>query len=98
MVLVVENSPANAGDIRDISKFDPWVGKSPWRRAWQPTPVFMPGESHGQRGLLGYGPQGRKESDVTEATDTFTFRPHNAEDEQTILQEFHLRAVLCRNS
>ena len=36
--------------------FDPWVGKIPWRRAWQPTPVFLPGESHGQRGLVGYSP------------------------------------------
>ena len=36
--------------------FDPWVGKSPWRKAWQPTPVFLPGESHGQRNLMGYGP------------------------------------------
>ena len=34
--------------------FDPWVRKIPWRRAWQPTAVFMPGESHGQRGLAGY--------------------------------------------
>jgi len=33
---------------------DPWVGKA-WRRAWQPTPVFLPGESHGQRSLVGYG-------------------------------------------
>ena len=36
--------------------FDPWVGKIPWRRAWQPTPVFLPGESHGQRSLVGYNP------------------------------------------
>ena len=48
--------------------FDPWVGKIPWRRAWQPTPVFLPGESHGQRSLAGYSPQGCKESDTTEAT------------------------------
>ena len=34
--------------------FDPWVGKLPWRRAWQPTPVFLPGESHGQGSLEGY--------------------------------------------
>ena len=40
--------------------FDPWVGKIPWRRAWQPTPVFLPGESHGQRSLVGYSPQGGK--------------------------------------
>ena len=36
--------------------FDLWAGKIPWRRAWQPTPVFLPGESHGQRSLVGYGP------------------------------------------
>ena len=45
--------------------FDPWVGKSPCRRAWQPTPVFLPGESHGQRSLAGCSPWGRKESDTT---------------------------------
>ena len=37
-------------------KFDPWVGKIPWRRKWQPMPVFLPGESHGQRSLLVYSP------------------------------------------
>ena len=36
--------------------FDPWVGKMPWRKKWQPTPVFLPGKSHGQRSLLGYSP------------------------------------------
>ena len=46
--------------------FDPWVGKIPWRREWQPTPVFLPGELHGQRSLAGYSPWGRKESDTTE--------------------------------
>ena len=44
--------------------FDPWVGKIPWRRKWQPTPVFLPGKSHGQRSLV--GPWGRTESDTTE--------------------------------
>ena len=44
-------------------EFDPWVGKIPWRRAWQPTPVFLPGESHGQRSLVGYSPWGHRESD-----------------------------------
>ena len=46
--------------------FDPWVGKIPWRREWQPTPVFLPGEFHGQRSLEGYSPWGLKESDMTE--------------------------------
>ena len=52
VVLVVKNLPANAGDMR--FSFDPRVGKILWRRAWQTTPVFLPGESHGQRTLVGY--------------------------------------------
>ena len=46
--------------------FNPWVGKIPWRRKWQPIPVFLPGKFHGQRSLAGYSPWGRKESDTTE--------------------------------
>ena len=53
--LVVKNLPANARYRRDAG-FDPWVGKIPWRRAGQPTPVSSPGESHGQRSLVGYSP------------------------------------------
>ena len=49
--------------------FDPWVGKIPWRRKWQPTPVLLPGQSHGQRSLVGYR-WGRKESDRTEQLNT----------------------------
>ena len=45
----------------------PGSGEIPWRRKWQPTPVLLPGESHGQRSLAGYGPQGHMESDTTEA-------------------------------
>ena len=45
-----------------------WAGTIPWRRAWQPTPVFLPGEAHGQRSLAGYGPRGRRESGTAEAT------------------------------
>ena len=47
-------------------RFDPWVGKIPWRRAWQRTPVFLSGESHEQRSLVGHSPWGPKESDRTE--------------------------------
>ena len=50
--------------------FDPWVWKIPWRRAGQPTPVFLPGESHGQRSLVGYSPWGGKESDTAERLNT----------------------------
>ena len=45
--------------------FSGWVEEMSWRRKWQPTPVFVPGESHGQRSLVGYSPLGRKESDMT---------------------------------
>ena len=47
---------------------NPWVGKNPWRRARRLIPVFLPGESHGQRSLAGYSPWGCKESDTDEAT------------------------------
>ena len=47
-------------------RFHPWVWKMPWRRKWQPTPVFLPGKSHGLRSLVGYSPWGCKESDMTE--------------------------------
>ena len=47
------------------TRFDPWVGKILWRRDWLPTPVFLPGEFHGQRSLVGYSPWGGKEPDMT---------------------------------
>ena len=53
-------------------RFDPWVGKSPWRRKWKPTLVFSGGKSHGQRSLAGCGPWGCKESGVTERLNTTT--------------------------
>ena len=64
--LEVRNLPANAGDLRFW--FDPWVRKTPWRRAQQPTPLFLPGESHGQKSLEGRSPWGRKKSDTTDVT------------------------------
>ena len=49
-------------------RFYPWLGKIPWRRKWQPSPVFLPGKSHGWRSLAGYSPWGHKELDTTEHT------------------------------
>ena len=46
--------------------YNPWVRKIPWRRKWHPTPVFLPGESYGQRSLAGYSPWGQKESETVE--------------------------------
>ena len=57
-----KESAYNAGDF--------WIGKIPWRREWQPIPVFLPGESHGQRSLVGYSPWGRKVSDASEQLTT----------------------------
>ena len=53
--------------------FSLWFGKIPWRRHWLPTPVFLPGEFHGQRSLAGYSSWGHKESDMTERL-TYTCR------------------------
>ena len=47
-------------------RFNSWVGKIPWRREWEPTPIFLPGKCCGQRNLVGYSPWGCKESDTTE--------------------------------
>ena len=68
VVLVVKNLPVSAGDMRQGFRFDPWIGKIPQRTAWQPAPVFMPGEFHGQRSLAGCSVWGCKESDTTEVT------------------------------
>ena len=59
-------SLANAGDVRDTDSIP--EGEDPWNKKWQPTPVFLPGESRGQRSLAGYSPRGLKESETSEAT------------------------------
>ena len=61
----LKNLPASVGDCERCG-CDPWVGKIPWRRAWQPTPVFLPGEPHGQRSLVGYSPESHTEVDTIE--------------------------------
>ena len=61
VALVVKNPPANAGGIRDGGLI-PGLVRSPWRRAWQPSPVFLSGESHGQRTLVGYIVHGSQKS------------------------------------
>ena len=55
------------------AEFNPWVGKIPWRRKWQPTLVFLPGKSDGQRSLAGYSPWGLKESDTIKQQTTMTW-------------------------
>ena len=62
----VKQSAFNAGAAEDTSSKKIPFGKIPWRRAWPPTPVFLPRESHGQKSLVGYSPWGCGESDKTE--------------------------------
>ena len=57
----VKNLPA-----MQETQFKPWVQRISWRREWQPTPVFLPQEFHGQKNLVGYSPWGHKESDTTQ--------------------------------
>ena len=66
VVLVVKNPLVHTGDMR--CRFDPWVGKIPWSRAWQPTLVFLPGDSHGQRSLSGYRTQLKLQHAYTQTT------------------------------
>ena len=65
----VGSPPVNAEDSGDLGSI-PGSGSSPWRRAWQPSPVFLPGKSRGQRSLAGYSPWGHKESDMTKLNES----------------------------
>ena len=61
-----KNPLTSARRCKRGGRIDPWAETIPWRRAWQPPPLFLPGESHGQRSLRGYSPWGCKETGVTE--------------------------------
>ena len=61
-----DKEPTYQSRRHNSCEFNPWVGKIPWSRTRQPTPVFLPGKSHGWRSLAGYSPWGRKELDTTE--------------------------------
>ena len=65
VTFVVKNPPP-AGDVRERWGWDPRVRKIPWIREWHPTPVLLPGKSHGRRSLVGCSPWGHEESDTTE--------------------------------
>ena len=62
-----EKEPACQCRRHKRHRFDPWVRKIPWRRKWKPTPVFLPGESHGPRSGVGCSPWGCKDLDMTES-------------------------------
>ena len=75
--LIIDTHRFSGSDSKELAYqcrtlgFDPWVRKIPWRREWQPTPAFSPGESHGQRSLAGYSSCGHKELDTTERLFSF---------------------------
>ena len=70
---MVKTLPAIATDISDTGS----IPGFPWRRKWQPTPIVLAGESHGQRTLVGYSPRGHRESDPTEQVRYSMRYPHN---------------------
>ena len=84
-------------------RYNPWVGKIPWKRKWQPTPVFLPGEFHGQRSQVGCSPWGHKELDTTEQlththththTHTRVKEPKNGSSSQETPGEARIRFLL----
>ena len=76
--------------------FDPWVWKIPWRRKWQPTPVLLLGEFHGQRSLAGYRPGAAKSQDWV--TNTFTFNFFMYFSLNWSIPEFSLRSLYYHNT
>ena len=78
-----------------IGKIDPWIGKIPWRRERQPTPVFLPAEFHGQRSLVGYCPWGHKESDTTKR---LTLRTLERYDGCSVLPNWERKLRRCVDS
>ena len=75
-------------------RFNPWVGKTPWRRAWQPTPVFLSGESQGQRNWEGYSPLGHKELNTTEAIRHIDLGPRPRDNQHILTFTLHSKCDL----
>ena len=73
--------------------FNPWVGKIPWRRAWQPTPVFLPEKPHGQRSMVGHSPQGRKQSNMTEQLSKAKMLKQLKEDMEKVKKMMYMNDV-----
>ena len=67
IITELKSPTKNPHAMQETQEFDPWIRKIPWRRKWQPTPVFLPGKFHGQRNLAGYSPWGHKALDMTDA-------------------------------
>ena len=70
---MIKNPPGYVGDLREVGLIL-GSGRFPGEKKWQPTPVFLPGESHGQRSLVGYSPCNNRESDMTGHVHTHTHK------------------------
>ena len=75
--------------------FNPRVGKIPWKTAWQSAPVFLPGESHGQRSPVGYSQQGRKDSDMAEQLRAHTRRHICLGQGHSVILVLEIAFLLC---
>ena len=71
---MVAQTVKNLPEVQETWVRSLWVAKIPWRREWQPTPVFLPGEFQAQRSLAGYSPWGREESDTTQPLTLLLFQ------------------------
>ena len=76
------------------SGFDSWAGKIPWRKKWQPTPILLPGKSHGQRNLEAYSPWSCKESNMTEHARIPGYLPYQLEISLSILLK-GIKLIIC---
>ena len=93
MALEVKNLPASAGDTKAT---DPITGRPPWRRKWQPTPVFLPEKFHGQSSVVGCSSWSCKESDTTEPAHTHTHTHTHARTFKRYAEIVH-KGSICRN-
>ena len=97
--LTMYHLPSDLGLQCRRLRFDPWVRKIPWRREWLPSPVFLPGEFHGQRSLAGYSQWGCKKADTTErlTLSTSTWKPSIAFSFQDPILLCTLRQITLRS-
>ena len=78
--------------------FNPWVGKIPWSRKWQPTPIFLPEKTHGQRSLADYSPWGHKEFDMTLSTQASTHTLTDITKRQQVLLHNYIPTLSFQNT
>ena len=96
MALVVKKKKKHANQRRRHERrgFDSWVRKVPWKRAWQPTPVLLPGESHCQRSLAGYSPRGKESMQSKRAGHGCGDLAHTYAMQPSVMSHLYMRFIL----